>query len=182
MALVMITSLAACREPATRSARKSLEELAAGWSGGRANPTCRNRGPIGEYLGTTPGAEYCQWPTLVRGAEWGTVGGQRDSIFGMTMITWQRKFRSAAGANWLIDSLGKEFRAQGFREWPCPNGGRRWETNQLGVLIERLVPKTGTEVLTVFATTMPQALPEKFCPVDRRFGPPEPPVKPKSVT
>ena len=98
-AVLLLAIVVSCDAPSTQLPPQTLPELAAAWSGGRSDPVCQNRGPNGEYLGTSPGAQYCQWPTVARGPEWGTVGGHRDSIAGLGLITWERSFRDSSGSS-----------------------------------------------------------------------------------
>src|SRR5688572_8317172 len=81
----------------------NVDSLAAGWSGGRTDPVCQIRGPRGEFLGTEPGAEYCQWPTLVQGRIWGTVGAYRDSVHGYSHMLWERTFTTDTARARVID-------------------------------------------------------------------------------
>jgi hypothetical protein len=162
--VVSLVLLAGCGEAATRQAPVTLEELAAGWSGGRTDPTCQNRGPRGEYLGDIPGREYCQWPTVARGAEWGTVGGHRTRTTGLSDIVWERRVRGEEAISRLADSLSKALVAQGLLERPCREGARRWEGGSLAVELNRS-PRPGDSLSTiiVFASTIPGALSDIFC-------------------
>jgi hypothetical protein len=154
-----------CRDAPAVRAPQTLQELAEAWSGGRTDPTCQTRGPHGEYLGALPGATYCQWPTVARGSEWSIVGGHRNSVLGLTDIVWERRVRRHDSAVTLADSLGKELRSQGLREQLCARGGRRWETATLGILLTVYPARSdGAVIVTVFATTMPRALPRVDCP------------------
>ena len=104
--------------------------LAAAWSGRRADPTCQPQGPRGEYLGGIAGAEYCQWPTVVRGRQSGTVRGHRSAGGGLALLTWERALAEPAAVDGFADSRGTALgRARGS---PPPSpvpaaraGGRR---------------------------------------------------------
>lgn len=141
----------------------TLESLAVGWSGGRTDPTCQSRGPRGEHLGVVPGAQYCQWPTVARGPERGTVGAHRDSVIGYSLLAWERVFGSEASLAQLADSLSEAFRARGMRERPCVLGGRRWESETLGVELMRSRSHPGV-VAMIVATTLPKAMSQLTCP------------------
>lgn len=165
LAFASITALG-CRgsEPAAPP-QLSLEEIAAAWSGGRADPTCRPQGPRGEYLGPIPGAEHCQWPTVVRGKQFGTVTGNRDAIMGLGLITWERTVSDAAAVEALADSLAGVFTAWGLAEYPCPDGGRRWQRSRLGVQFTPVPPDaSGRTRVMVSATSLPSSLPALTCP------------------
>ncbi len=158
----------------------TLGELAASWSGGRADPTCRDTGPRGEYLGPVPGAEHCQWPTVVRGTDWGTVSGKRDAISGLGLLIWERTVADSSAAQQLADSLGSALTGQGLEEFQCPGMGRRWQRPELGVQFTVLTAGAeGRLRLMISAVTMPAAIPELLCP-----GAPEMPLphwSPQSV-
>jgi len=158
--------IASCRRSEARvSPPVGLVELAAAWSGGRTDPTCQPRGPRGEYLGGLPGVEYCQWPTVVRGRQSGTVSGTQDEISGLRMIMWERAVPDSATAAKLRDSLSATLKAQGLVEYPCPAGGRRWLRDDFAV--EFLPGRTradGRLHLGVVATTLPTTLVPALCP------------------
>jgi hypothetical protein len=167
--VVFLTAvLSGCEKTTGHGSPKSLEEFAAGWSGGQAQPTCTDRPPPGEFLYDYPGAKYCEWPTVARGAEWSRVRGHQDSLHGITDIRWARRFHTVNLALQLTDSLSREFVSQGLRERACPNGVRHWETKNLGVQLLRDTLPNGTWVVTVFATIAPEAIPDLFCPRSKR--------------
>jgi hypothetical protein len=161
---------AACgaREPAdpAADAPRTLEELAAAWSGGRTDPTCQPHGPRGEDLGPLPGSEYCQWPTVVRGRQSSTVSGMRNALSGsLVSLTWERAVPDSAAVARLRDSLGTAFRAWGLAEHPCRSGGRRWQTATFGAEFAAGVRgRDGRLRVLVFATTLPAALTPVTCP------------------
>ena len=176
-AFVMAVAGCAAGEP-TSSTLPSLDELAAGWSHGRTDPSCRTTGPRGEYLGGAPGAEYCQWPTVSRGPESGTVGGTRDALMGFTLLTWERTFRDSIAVRRFADSLSTEFTRHGLAAYECPGDGRRWQTPGLGVHLTWVRRKAdGRPRVLVQATTLPAALPTFLCPAA-----PTLPVMPPAVT
>lgn len=163
---ICLAALLGCARTDAAPVRRleTLAEFAAQWSGGRTDPTCRRLGPRGEYLG--PRIVYCQWPTVVRGAQHGTVGGNRDSISDVFhMITWERTMRDSAATKAFSDSLGAALRAQGFDEWACPGGGYVWETRKLAaaLLPWRMMPD-GDKKIVVMATTFPDAIDSVDCP------------------
>lgn len=180
--LLLPIALLACGggEPAPPTTM-SLGEIAAAWSGGRAAPICRTRGPRGEYLGPLPGAEHCEWPTVVRGEHRGTVTGFQDALTGLTLIMWERTVPDAAAATALADSLGAVFTAWGLEAYACPDGGRRWQRPRLGVQLTPAPPTGAGARVMVTATTIPSALHEVTCrgaPTLPREGPrPEPPPR-----
>jgi hypothetical protein len=135
---------------------KSLHEMASEWSGGRTDPVCKNRGPRGELLPRMRGAEYCQWPTLSSGDNWGVVGGHRDSLTGLREITWERRVQSGGVVNFLMDSLSKEFRKQGFVESTCDDGGRAWRSEKTSVVFVRGASvHSGPRTVTISAYSPP---------------------------
>lgn len=149
-------------EPAP-SSPLTLGEIAAAWSGGRTDPTCRTHGPRGEHLGPLPGAEHCEWPTVVRGGHRGTVTGFQDALAGLTMITWERTIPDSTAASVLVDSLDAAFTAWGLQAYDCPDGGRRWQQPTLGIQLSP-VPSTAAGMrMMVVATTIPSALHEVTC-------------------
>jgi hypothetical protein len=157
---------ASCRRSEARvPAPADLVALAAAWSGGRTDPTCQPRGPRGEYLGGRPGAEYCQWPTVVRGRQSGTVSGTQNEISGLRMIMWERAVPDSATAARLRDSLSATLTAQGLAEYPCPAGGRRWLRDDFAVeFLPGRRRADGRLHLGVVATTIPGALVPALCP------------------
>lgn len=148
----------------------TLEELAAGWSGGRTDPTCSDRGPRGEYLGHLPGTKYCQWPTLIQGARWSRVGGERMPRFGFGMITWERKILARSEVTALVDSLRQELLDRGLHEHQCPDGWPRWDNARLALKL--LAGGSDSLQVSVLATTVPDAF-QAFCPGEEpsRRGP-----------
>ena len=150
-------------ERAETASSPTLEELAAGWSGGRTDPTCSDRGPRGEYLGHVPGTKYCQWPTVIQGARWSRVGGERTPGSGFGMITWERKVAARAEVAALVDSLRQALLDRGLHEHGCPDGSPRWDDERIGVQFLR----GGVDSLqvTVMATILPEVF-QQFCPAD----------------
>lgn len=162
---ILLPTMLACGEREAAPTQLTLEALAAEWSGGRHDPTCRNRGPRGEYLGSSPGAEYCQWPTVSRGAYWGTVSGSRDSLFGLTALTWERVVADSAAAATLADSLGVALIEHGLVAYTCPNAGHRWQTPGFGVQFDYYpAAAAGRPKVLVFATVIPSGLADLTCP------------------
>lgn len=162
--MLLVVAMLGCgdAEPAP-PAQLSLGEIAAVWSGGRTDPTCRDRGPRGEYLGPIPGSEHCEWPTVVRGGHRGTVTGFRDAAAGLTMITWERRVPDADAAAALADSLGAAFTGWGLQSYACPDGGRRWQRPHLGIQLTPVPPTSGGARVMVTATTFPSALHAVTC-------------------
>lgn len=143
----------------------SVLELASAWSGGRSDPVCGNRGPRGEYLGPLPGAEHCQWPTVTRGREFGTVFATRDSANGWTGVTWERVFVDTARVQVMLDSLDASFVASGLFAHRCSTGGRRWQAP--GLVVQTMPPTprpAGGFVVSVIVTKWEAAVPTLFCP------------------
>lgn len=162
--LGLTTVLVGCSKQA-ESPRLSVAYIAASWSGGRTDPVCSNRGPRGEYLGRTPGAEHCQWPTVTRGTEFGTVSATRDSINGWTSITWERVFKDTAGVTTMLDSLDRAFVAAGLLAHRCVGGGRRWQAP--GLAVQSMPPvqrPAGGVLVSVIAVENAVAIPSLFCP------------------
>ena len=165
LALALAAGVACSASEPSSQQPLALEELASGWSGGRADPTCRTTGPRGEYLGGTPGAEHCQWPTVVVGEQRSTVTGSRDAITGLGMLMWERTLRDRDAAERFADSLGSAFTRQGLTEYECPDDGRRWQRPDLGVQLTPVpVGTDGQLKVLVVATSRPAALPELLCP------------------
>jgi hypothetical protein len=156
-----VLMVGACAD-AERRAPLSVESLAAGWSGGRTDPVCQIRGPRGEFLGTEPGAEYCQWPTLVQGRIWGTVGAYRDSANGYKYMRWERVFMTDTARARVIDSLSQEFRARGLQERPCGDRGHRWESRDFTIELTRVTRPDGSLMVSVFAAPI-AGLYDRFC-------------------
>jgi hypothetical protein len=143
----------------------SVLELASAWSGGRAEPICSNRGPRGEYLGTTPGAQLCRWPELTRGTEFSSVTATRDSVLGWSSIQWERITRDSATAAGVLDSLDRVFTRAGFRTVPCPFGARQWRTEGMVVQTMPIMPRpTGRMSLSIWVVPSPAAIPSLICP------------------
>ena len=149
-------------EDATRHAPLNVDSLAAGWSGGRTDPVCQIRGPRGEFLGTEPGAEYCQWPTLVQGRIWGTVGAYRDSANGYSHMLWERTFATDTARARVIDSLSRQFRARGLQERPCGDRGYRWESRNFIVDLSRVTRPDSSLMVSVFVSPH-GGLDDRFC-------------------
>jgi hypothetical protein len=184
LALVMVGVTACGTRETAPQPEMTLEEIAAAWSGGRADPTCRSSGPRGEYLGPVPGAEHCQWPTVTRGAEWGTVTGLRDAVMGLTSLTWERSVPDTSAAARLADSLGTALTRHGLTAYLCPEGGHRWQQPGLGVqYVLGPLGADGRVRVTVFATTLTESLPELLCPGAPKL-PAEgsPPARPPAAT
>ena len=163
---IVATMVSGCEDQAdVTPAVPTLEQLAAAWSGGRADATCRSSGSAGEYAGPMRGAEHCEWPTVSRGAHAGTVTGTRDSLGVLRSLTWQRSVPDSATAAQLVDSLGVALAAAGLTSYSCRGGGRRWQRAGLGVqFMPVAVESSGRRRLMVFATPMPEALPALLCP------------------
>jgi len=141
----------------------TIESLAAAWSLDHVAPKCRNRGPRGEYLGTLPGAEYCQWPTITRDEEWGVVGAHRDSVNGYSHMTWDRVFRTEASRSEFIDSLDQALHKRGLSSQPCRDGARRWTSERFAIEMSPITGVPGPPKVLVFATPHPEALPDLMC-------------------
>lgn len=172
---ILLTAGAACRERVEKVEPPALEEIAAAWSGGRSDPTCRASGPGAEYAGPIRGAEHCEWPAVSRGAHSGTVTGTRDSLGGLRSLTWQRSVPDSATAAQLVDSLGRALAAVGLTTSPCRGGGRRWQRSGLGVqFMPVAVESSGRRRVMIFATTLPDALPDLLCPGAPTVSPPPP--------
>jgi hypothetical protein len=168
MIVAAVVAAAGCADrPPAGVEQKALLDLAIDWSGGRSDPSCSKRGPAGEYLGTLPGAEHCQWPTVVRGSQWSRVGVHRDSLVGPTLLTWERLTSGDAAARALADSLGRAFVEQGYVERLCPGGlGRQWDGDGLVARFSRYPPRPdGSLMVTVFVTRVRSALPTLDCPL-----------------
>ena len=143
-----------------------LMRLGAAWSGGRTNPTCWPEAPRANLADSLMVNERCEWPTVRRGIEWGTVTGSRDPIFGLKMLTWNRVLRDTAALHALRDSLARAFVAQGLTEYQCDSVDRRWQHDTFGVQLNVGVPQAnGQPQVIVLATTWPWALPSITCPV-----------------
>ena len=152
IAFLLLTG--SCRDP-EHLTPLTIDSLAAAWSGGRTDPTCQNRGPRGEFLGTEPGAEYCQWPTLVQGRVWGTVGAYRDHVNGDLHMLWERVFLTDTARSRVVDSLSRSLRAHGLEERPCRDRGYRWESGTFTVDLSRHARPDGSLMLTVFVAPGP---------------------------
>ena len=162
---VSLCAASACGRVEETPAVPTLEQLAAAWSGGRSDPTCRSSGPGGEYAGPIRGAEHCEWPAVSRGAHSGTVTGTRDSLGVLRSLTWQRSVPDSATAAQLVDSLARALSAAGLTSHPCRGGGRRWQRTGLGVqFMPVAVENDGSRRVMVFATPLPEALPALLCP------------------
>ena len=167
-ALLMSTACGAAPDTPPSSA----EALAAAWSGGRTDPVCRSRGPRGEYLGPIPGAEYCQWPTVARGSEFGTVSATRDSLNGWGLVTWERVVTDTLAVRRVLDSLDAVFSAAPFVSYACPEGARRWQAPGLVVQSAPAAARaTGGQVLLIFAVASTESVPVLLCPDAPRFQP-----------
>lgn len=164
--LVVIGLLAvACEAPSTPSTPPTVAALAAGWSAGRSDPRCGDRGPRGEYLGPIPGAEHCQWPTVSRGREFGTVFATRDSINGWTSLTWERVLADTSRVRTVLDSLETEFLRAGLSAHACAGGGRRWQAPGLVVQTSAAtVRAAGGIVVLVFVAAQAASIPTLLCP------------------
>src|SRR6185503_4750503 len=142
----------------------TLESLAIQWSGGRRDPACQSLGPRGEYLGNDlPGTRYCQWPTISRGAERGTVGAYRDSVVGYRLVIWERVFTSETGLHRLRDSLSQSFRKRGFRERSGAMEGWRWESDNIGVEWGRTMSQPGIHAVVITGTILPKQVSSLVC-------------------
>lgn len=162
---ILGTAPAACGERVVDAAAPSLEEIAAAWSGGRSDPTCRATGPGGKQMGPVRGAEHCEWPTVSRGGHSGAVTGTRDSLGVLTSLTWQRSVPDSAAAAQLVDSLARALAAAGLTSYSCRGGGRRWQRIGLGVQFMPVATEAnGRRRVMVFATPVPEALPALLCP------------------
>jgi hypothetical protein len=166
LALLLLAATAACSsKPDPVAALPTVPELGAAWSGGRTDPVCNNRGPRGEYLGPTPGAQHCQWPTPVRGAEFSTVSATRDSVLGWTTLTWERVFTDTSRVRILLDSLDGAFAELGVTPHRCAIGTRRWQAPGLVVQSAFPMPRpTGGVTLHIYAATIPVTIPSMLCP------------------
>lgn len=161
--------------PAESNPHFALDSIAARWSGSRARPVCQSHGPRGEYLGPIPGSVSCRW--AMAGAAQGEIIGQRNAMFGLGMITWQRTLPDSTFVARLADSLGVALRAAGMSEYPCRFGGRRWLGPQLGIELAPAPPrKNEPQRIAVFATRIPAALPSFSCPSAPHLSPPRPPA------
>lgn len=142
----------------------TLEELAAGWSGARGDPVCQEGGPRGEVIGL-PGSRYCQWPIVRQGDVWGRVTGNQEPRTGLVLVNWERVVRDSAQWRAVVDSLDTAFSAAGLQSYACPEQGRRWQREGLGVQLTALPPdQLKRPRIAVMATSIPAALPSLFCP------------------
>lgn len=143
----------------------NLEQLGSDWSGGRTDVTCRRTGPRGTVIDRVMDSEECQWPTVVRGSEWGTVVGSRDRVAGMQLLKWSRVVRDTSAVLVLRDSLAHALASQRLTEYTCIGSGRRWQHSTFGVemSVGSASPRGQPQVLIV-ATRMPWALPAILCP------------------
>ncbi len=147
----------------------TLEELAAQWSAGRTDPTCRRYGARGEYLG--PNKEYCQWPTVVRGPVHSTVGGDRDSTYGYLAIRWERTFRDSSEARLVVDSLRRAFRVLQYDEWPCRSGGNVWVGEKFQIFLLGRGADTTSHRMLIIARRALYDPDDPHCPHPRRLKP-----------
>lgn len=162
--LALLLTLSACGG-AGDPTPLTLEGLATSWSGGRSDPTCQPRGPRGEYLGVLPGIRHCQWPTVTRDSEFGTVTAIRDSLRGLSNITWERVLADTMRVAALIDSLERRFTRAGLSSHRCSTGGMRWQSDELIVQsVPAIARPAGGQLVMIFATTMPAAIPRLLCP------------------
>ena len=162
----------ACDSASESTVPLSAGRLASAWSGGRADPVCSSRGPRGEYLGPIPGAEHCQWPTVARGSEFGTVTATRDSVNGWTSITWERVLSDTARVRLVLDSLDTELGQAGLVAYRCVGGGRRWQAPGLVVQSTPAIARLAGGVIVLFAVVPDAAaIPQLLCP----DAPPAPP-------
>ena len=130
--VALLLLLLACGDVRPSKPQPSLEQLASGWSGGRSDPKCQDKGPRGEYLDKILNQEYCQWPTLIQGDLYGVVGGYKyPDAYGY--VLWERFVKNEGVVTYVLDSLQKEFRAAGFREWKCDGGGTLWQGDSIDV-------------------------------------------------
>lgn len=179
LATASLFAVLACGEAKPEAAPVTAESLAASLSGGRTDPVCRSRGPRGEYLGPVPGAQFCQWPTVTRGAEFSTVTARRDSVLGWGSLTMERLFTDTARATVFLDSLHGAFVAAGLLPHRCSTGGRRWQAD--GIVIQTMPPvarSSGGYVLNLYAAGLPGAIPSLYCP----DAPPPPLRDPRART
>jgi hypothetical protein len=142
-----------------------LEALAAAWSGGTATPNCA-AAPGDADLPAPFRTMQCAWPRVVRGREFGHVTGMQQGPEGaLHALTWERAVTDSLAAAWLADSLGTALRAARLAEHRCPDAGRRWQAPGLTVQYTRgVVHADGLLRVAVFATTLPNAIPDLMCP------------------
>ena len=159
--------LAATMSCATRSTEKplDLDALILAWAG-TSTPVCGASGtPAADGLGSgLPGAMYCRWDWMVAGSDSARLGAERMERDGFYFADWNRRFRDSSGVAALRDSLARALRSSGLQERECRNGGRRWETANLGVEFTPNNLVAGMWVAMVFATTKPDEIPSLYCP------------------
>jgi hypothetical protein len=152
-----------------------LVQIGAAWSGGRTDPKCWLEGLPATLADSVMATERCEWPTVTRGTESGTVTGSRDPVFGLKGLTWNRVLRDTAALHALRDSLARAFVAQGLTQYECDSVDRRWQHDTFGVQLNVGLPRpNGQPQVVVVATVWPWALPPISCPVAPQIPSPLP--------
>ncbi len=149
----------------------TLAELAKAWSAGQTRPRCQDRGPRGEYLGTT-GDQYCEWDAPAGQVALGTLSGQVDRRGTISLLTWERPTESVADAERVVDSLGVALTARGLVTHQCGEGevpagevlGILWTSPTVEVHLSKITPPTGTPRVFLMAVAAPNSIPAIACP------------------
>jgi hypothetical protein len=175
--LAALTAVAcATPEAAPPAAPLRLDALATAWSGGTATPSCADA-PGDADLPAPFRTKQCAWPRVARGREFGHVTGLRGPEGALHAVTWERAVADSSAAARLADSLGTALRAARLAEYGCPDTGRRWQAPGLTVQYTRgVVHADGLLRVAVFATTLPNAIPELMCPEAPKLPPPGAPA------
>ncbi|HYW51094.1 MAG TPA: hypothetical protein VE861_10825 [Gemmatimonadaceae bacterium] len=139
-----------------------LEELAASWSGSRAEPSCEALPP---NVQVPRGTERCVWrATSVHWAD-AELWGSRASGQDIDILFWQRNVADSLAAVRVADSLSQALTRGGLQEYGCRRGARRWQKPGLGVELGMTREKDGGEFrVFIAAVTQPGVLPTIMCP------------------
>jgi hypothetical protein len=181
-ALSLLVSLPVASAGAQRAAPPRpvppLNILAAAWSGGADGAICRDDAGM-EEVPPAFRPQTCEWPRVTRGREFSQVTGMRGPLGDdLHALTWERAVADSMGAARLADSLSTALRAIGLTEYACPDAGRRWQRSGFTVQYTRgVVHRDGLLRVAVFATTLPNAIPEFACPVAPKLPAAPPPTQ-----
>jgi hypothetical protein len=179
---VLVAVGCAGREAPGPPASVRLEDLATAWSASAARPACADT-PGEADLPAPFRTKQCTWPRVVRGRDFGQVTGSAAPGGALHALTWERAIADTAAAGRLADSLAAALRPRGLAEYACPNAGRRWQAAGLTVQFARgVVHGDGLLRVAVFATTLPNAMPDLLCPDAPKLAPAAPPQRESAAT